>query len=334
MSDIKIFAGRSNEPLVKSIAAYVKDKIWHDTFERKTVLGVLDDRRNFKDGELYARIAESVRGKDVFIVQSTNQPDLHFKELLVLAHVAYHASAERVTAVIPYLGYSRQDWKDKSRAPVTIIPDAKSLEAQRVNRALLLDVHSNAITDVYMARDILTDHIWARPVFVRYLKEHESEWKSDRPLVIAAPDSNAVKLARAYAKDLKAEGRIVMIDKFRPSPGDAVVMNIVGDVSDKDVLIVDDMIDSAKTTCNAAEALRDRGARNVFALATHGVFSDNAFIRIENSPIKLLFVTDSIYLSSAVLYKTSKLRVVSVAGLLGEAIFRIHKNQSVSSLFE
>lgn len=332
MSDLKIFAGRSNEPLAKKIAQYLEQdkKIFLE--QNTPVLGRLE-RRIFNDGEQYSRIDENVRGKDIFILQSTNQPDSHFKELLMLVHGAYQASAESVTAVIPYLGYSRQDWKDKSRAPVTVISDAKALKAQGIDRVLLIDVHSNVVTGVYMALDIHTDHLWARPVFARYLKERESDWRTDKPLVIVAPDSNAVKLARAYAKDLNAEGRIAMIDKFRPSPGEAVVMNVVGDVDGKDVLIVDDMIDSAKTTCNAAEAMKERGAGNICALNSHPVLSGDAVTRIEESPLKCVLVTDSINISSAILFKTAKIKVVSVAALLGEAIFRIHKNESVSSLF-
>ncbi|KKS38132.1 MAG: hypothetical protein A3G49_00240 [Candidatus Sungbacteria bacterium RIFCSPLOWO2_12_FULL_41_11] len=333
MSDIKIFAGRANEPLAKAIAAYVEDKIWHDTFERKTVLGVLDDRRNFNDGEIYVRYGENIRGKDVFIVQPTNQPDTHLWELEMMIHTARLASAERITAVIPYLGYSRQDWKDKSRAPVTVSVIARLLWASGVDRVVLLDAHSNVVVGAFAALNVSSDHLWVRPVFVKYLEARQSEWCSSNPLVIVAPDIHAGRLARAYAKNLEAEG-IAVIEKTRPNPGEARVLNVVGDVGGKDALIVDDMIDSAKTTSNAAEALRDRGARNIFALAAHGVFSGDALERVENSPIKFLFVTDSIHLPSAVSSKTGKLRIVSVAGLLGEAIFRIHKNQSVSSLFE
>lgn len=333
MGDLKVFTGRSNEPLAKAIAAYAEDKIWRDTFERKKVLGVLDERRNFKDGEIYARYGENIRGKDVFIVQSTNYPDTHLWELEMMIHTARLASAERITAVIPYLGYSRQDWKDKSRAPVTVSLISRLLWASGVDRVVLLDAHSNVIVGAFAALNVSSDHLWARPVFVKYLEAHQGEWCSANPLVIVAPDIHAGRLARAYAKNLEAEG-IAVIEKTRPKPGEAQVLNVVGDVDGKDALIVDDMIDSAKTTCNAAEALRNRGARNIFALAAHGVFSGDAMMRVENSPIKLLFATDSIYLPPAILSKTGKLRVVSVAGLLGEAIFRIHKNQSVSSLFE
>ncbi len=329
MNDLKIFAGKSNQKLAGDVVD------WIDTNCQigSAVLGKLDPRRKFSDGELYVRYDESVRDSDVFIVQSTNQPDSNLFELLMMADTARHASARRITAVIPYLGYSRQDWKDKSRAPVAVALIPRLLEASGVNRVLLLDVHSNATLSAFQARGIQVDHLWAKLSFSKYLKANEDLWRSSRNLVVAAPDIHAGKLARAYGKILGATG-FVVIEKNRPEPGKAEVLNVIGEAGGCDVLIVDDMIDTAGTNVNAANVLKDRGAENIFTLGTHGVFSGKALDRLQNSVIDKVFVTDSIFQSDTVLSSYPKIQKISLAGLLGEAICRTHKNESVSSLFE
>lgn len=330
--DLRLFAGRSNEKLARDIARYINSK---SEFEGKTsVLGELDSRRNFRDGELYVRFGTNVRGRDVFIIQSTNQPDSHLTELNSLIHTAKLASAGRITAVIPYFGYARQDWKDKSRAPIMVARIAREIGlASGVDRVIFLDVHSNVTPGVFAALNIQTDHLWARPEFVKYLKNNLWRWRSERKFVVAAPDVHAANLAQAYAKDLGAES-FVVIGKRRPKPGDAEVSFVLGEVSGQDVLIVDDIIDSGGTIINAAEVLRERGAADIYALTTHGVFSENSVKRLQNSLLKFIFVTDSIAHVREITLRCPKFNVVSVAGLLGEAILRTHNNESVSSLFE
>jgi ribose-phosphate pyrophosphokinase len=323
---MKIFSGRSNEPLARAIVQCL-DQSHNDC--GPVALGSLDPRRNFSDGELYARYAENIRGADVFIVQSTNQPDTNLLELFSMIDTARSASAKRITAVIPYYGYARQDWKDKSRAPVTTVLIARLLQSAGVDRVVLLDVHSNVTVGAFQTLGVPVDHLWVRRVFLRYFREHPEELsvQKDR-LVVAAPDISAGKYARKYAESFDVP--LVLIEKRRARPNESEVLNVVGDVDGRDVLIVDDMIDTAGTLCNGAQSFKDRGAQRVFALAPHGVFSGKAIERIENSSLEKVFVTDSI----ARTVVPSKVQVISVASLLGEAIWRIHTDQSVSSLFE
>lgn len=329
MGGLKIFSGRSNEPLARAIVDYI--------FQRSiacgmppVAIGLLDERRQFTDGEMYTRFAENIRGSDVFLIQSTNQPDTHLLELYNLIKTARMASADRITAVIPYYGYARQDRKDKPRAPVTTAFIARDLWACGVDRVLLLDVHSDVTLGAFASLLVPTDHLWARPVFLRYLQEHHHDdiITSPRGLVIVAPDVNAGKLAKKYAEVLGT--RWIILEKWRPRPGESEVLHIIGDVSGEDVLIVDDMSDTAGTLCNAASVLKQQGAGNIYALATHGLFSGNALQRIKKSSLTRVFVTDSILHKSL----SEKIEVISVAKLLGEAIWRIHRNESVSSLFE
>lgn len=348
--DLKIFSGRSNEPLaqeiVRCLAGNLRTAI--NAVCKDAHLGVLDEeKRGFPDGELYTRYNENLRGRDVFIVQSTNQPHENDEELRMMIKTARSASAERVTAVIPYFGYARQDRKDKSRAPVSAVRKVIEYKAVGVERVLVLDVHSSAVEIACEALDVRCDHLWARPEFVKRLKQ-DAEFIEflNEGFVVAAPDLNAGKFARGYAESIwKAFGvnaHIVLAEKRRdPSSGKSELLNVIGDIEGKNVLLVDDMIDTGGTTCDAAYEFKKRLAKRIFALATHGVFSDKALVRIAESPIEKVFITDSIKhkrnpkINQSGLYMCGpKLVYVSVAPLLAEAIFRIHTNQSVSSLFE
>lgn len=336
MEKLWVFAGRSNEPLAEKIAEYVQRKIAIAGDYRKApflnkVFGGLDPRKNFNDGEIYVRYGENIRGADIFIVQSTNQPHENLMELFIMIHTARLASAGRITAIIPYFGYARQDWKDKSRAPITASLIPRLLEAAGVDRVVLLDTHSNGISNAFAALNVQSDHLWARPTLVKYLRMLKEQCTlSDREFAVAAPDLHAVKLARAYAENL-GNLPLVVVEKRRPKPGETKVLNIIGEVNGKDVLIVDDMIDTAKTMFSAADALKERGAEKIYALGTHGIFSGSALPDLTASRIEMMFVTDSIRQK---LLPNPRLTVVSIAELLGEAIYRIHKNESVSSLFE
>lgn len=326
-SRLKVFAGMSNEPLAHAIAAYVDANRRRKNID--TCLGKLDPRRHFNDGELYVRYDENIRGKDIIIVQSTHPPDSHFWELQLMIHTAEQASAGRITAVIPYGGYFRQDWKDKSRAPNAVALIARVIKAAGANRVLLLDAHSNVVSGAFAAVGVQTDHLWARPVFVRHLLGILTELDC---VTVLAPDIHAGKFSRGYAESL-GNAPLAFIEKRRPKPGEADVVNIIGEehIPERKIIIVDDIIDTAKTTCNAAWACHKRGARNIWAASPHGVFSGDAFRRIADSPIERMFVSDSIHKDY---FEHPKINVISIAGLLGEAILRNHLNESVSSLFE
>lgn len=331
---LKIFAGRSNEPLAKEIARYVEDRL-SGKAPVDNMLGALDKRRKFSDGEIYVRFGENIRGCDVFIVQATNQPQENIQELEMMVDAARGASAGRVTAVIPYFGYARQDRKDRSRANVTAITQVKKLKILGLDRLIILDAHSSAVENAAWALDIKCDHLWARPAILRHLREREDFARfMEEGFVIGAPDLNAGKYARGYAKALGANVPIVFVEKRRDSStGNTEILNVIGDPRNKNVFIVDDMIDSGGTLGDAARAFKSRGARRVCALAVHGVFggvSGKISGRLTKSPIEKIFVTDSIYRKKY----PPKVEVVSVADILGEAIWRTNANQSVSSLFD
>ncbi|OGZ97688.1 MAG: hypothetical protein A3I44_02245 [Candidatus Sungbacteria bacterium RIFCSPLOWO2_02_FULL_51_17] len=333
MPDLKIFAGRASEKLAADIAAYIEaaDPSWKSG-RTKPVLGKVE-RKNFADGEQYDRPLENVRGDDVFIIQSTVQPDSNFLNLLFLVSTMKFASAARVTAVIPYFGYSRQDRKDKSRAPVNILPLIDALRG--VDRVMLLDVHSTPTPDGFMLAGVKVDHLYARPIFLKYLRAKKDElWGSSRGLLLAAPDANAEGLARAYKRALGAQGHILITKERSVEDGKASVITVIGDPKGYDILIVDDMIDSGKTNCNAVDELKARGAERIRSLATHAVLSGNAVERIQQSGLEEVIVTDSIHHSALGTAPPSKITVLSAAHLLGEAILRTHNNASVSSLFD
>lgn len=334
---LKIFSGRSNERLAQDIARYLSDPSSARRLETGFEgLGRLYEKRGFSDGELYVGYAENIRGCDVFIIQSTNQPHENIQELEMMIDTARGASASRITAVIPYFGYARQDRKDKSRAPVTAITQVKKLKAVGADRILILDAHSSAVENAAHALGMNCDHLWAKPAFVEYFRNDGNFTEFSREgFVVAGPDLNAGKFARGYAEALGSKHPIALIEKRRdPSSGDTEILNVVGNVKDKNVLITDDLIGSGRTIADAANLFKERGALRIFTLATHGVFQGEkgeVSHELVISPIERIFVTDSIYRDNYPM--GTDIDVVTVADLLGEAIYRIHTNKSISSLF-
>lgn len=309
MPEFKVAAGRSNPQLAQKVAENLGINLSETTI------------RNFSDGEIWAKYEENVRGVDLFIIQSTYAPADNLMELLILIDAAKRASVKRVTAVVPYYGYARQDRKDQPRVSVTAKLIANLITRAGADRVITIDLHSSQIQGFF---DIPLDHLYASPVLIRALKKFDFE-----NLAVASPDVGGVKTARAYAKRLDAD--LILIDKRRPAHNVAEIVNVIGDVQDKDIIIVDDLIDTANTFINCAETLFDRGARNIVGLSVHPVFSGTALDRIENcKAIKKLFVTDTIPLK----HDSDKIEIVSVAELLAEAIIRTHDHRSISSLFE
>jgi ribose-phosphate pyrophosphokinase len=307
-----LFSGNSNPDLAERIARYLGRSLG------RVVV------RNFSDGEIFVEIEENVRGRDCFIIQSTCQPvNNNIMEMLIMVDALRRASARRITTVIPYYGYARQDRKSAPRTPITAKLVANLLTAAGVNRALTLDLHAGQIQGFF---DIPLDNLFAMPVMLEHLRPL---YKSDET-VIVAPDAGGTERARAYAKRLNST--LAVIDKRRTGPNVAEVMHLIGEVDGKTAIIVDDMVDTAGTLTKGVEALMKHGAKSVVAAATHGVLSGPAIKRIEESPITSLIVTNSIPLSAEA-KACSKIQVLSVAELLGEAIRRISEEASVSSLF-
>ena len=276
----------------------------------------------FSDGEVNFQILENVRGKDVFLVQPTCPPvNENLMELLIMVDAFKRSSAQRITTVLPYYGYGRQDRKDKPRVPISAKLVGDLLSAAGTHRLLTLDLHVGQIQGFF---DIPVDHLFATPVILEYLKELEL-----RNLTVVSPDAGGVERARFYAKRLEAN--LAIIDKRRIDDNEAEVMNIVGDVDNSDVILVDDMIDTAGSMVRATEALRRQGARRLFAAASHAVLSGPAIDRLMASEFEAVIVTNSVFLSEQ--KQVSKLKVLSVAPLLGEAIKSIHEESSVSRLF-
>jgi ribose-phosphate pyrophosphokinase len=306
-----LFAGNSNPELAKKIATFLGQE-----------LGGIDVRR-FSDGEIFVEIGENVRGRDCFIIQSTSQPvNANIMELLIMIDAFKRASARRITAVIPYYGYARQDRKSGPRTPITAKLVADLLVAAGAQRVLTLDLHAGQIQGFF---NIPVDNLYALPVMLRHLRP-----LCDESTVIVSPDAGGTERARAYAKHLNAS--LAIIDKRRPSANVAEVMHLIGDVAGRKAIVVDDMVDTAGTLTKGVEALLKHGASSVIACATHGVLSGPAIRRIEESPIESLVVSDSIPLSPEAA-ACKKIQVLSVAELLGEAIKRISEEASVSSLF-
>jgi ribose-phosphate pyrophosphokinase len=305
----RIFAGNASRRLAKTICDNLK-----------VPLGDADVSR-FEDGEVSVRINENIRGSDVFIVQATGAPADHLMELLVMLDAAKRASARRVTAVLPYFGYARQDRKDQPRAPITAKLVANLITVAGADRALTMDLHSAQIQGFF---DIPFDHLYAAPVLIDYFQK-----KNIKDLIVVAPDVGGVKMARAYAKRLGAD--LALTDKRRPRPDSVEIMNIIGDVKGKNAVLFDDVVTTAGTLCQAAEAIRGQGAKEIYAGVTHGVFSRGALERIAKSPIKELVITDSVCHDHTPL--PSQVTELSVAVLLGEAVQRIHEERSLSSLF-
>jgi ribose-phosphate pyrophosphokinase len=307
---LKLFSGNAHRPLAEDIARHLDVK-----------LGDADVSR-FSDGEVYVQINENVRGEDVFIVQPTCPPvNDNLMELLVMTDAFKRASARRITAVLPYYGYGRQDRKPQSRVPISAKLVADLITAAGAHRVLAIDLHAGQIQGFF---NIPVDHLFAAPVLIDYLAE-----KALADPVLVSPDAGGVERARAIAKRLKAG--LAIIDKRRDGPNVAVFMHLIGDVKDKDVVVIDDMIDTAGTLIQAVEAVTREGARRVLACGVHPVLSGPAIKRIAASRIEELVITNSIPLSPA--KELPKIRVLSVAPLLAEAIRRIHDEESVSTLF-
>ena len=309
--ELKVFSGNAHPALAREIA---------------TFLGVVPGQarlRRFPDTEVSFQIDENIRGTDVFLVQPTCAPvDPHLVELLIMIDAFRRSSAARITAVIPYYGYARQDRKDKPRVPISAKLVANILSAAGTHRVLTMDLHKAQIQGFF---DIPVDHLFAAPVIIDYLSRLKSP-----ELTLVAPDAGGAERARAYAKRLDAE--LAVIDKRRTDDGTAEVMNVIGDVEGRTCIIQDDIIDTAGTITKAATALKAAGASSVIACAVHGVLSGPAIDRIEKSPLDKLIVTNTIPLSPAGAV-CSKIVVLSVARLLGQAIKSIHEETSVSSLF-
>jgi ribose-phosphate pyrophosphokinase len=305
-----LLSGRANEPLASEIAG---------------ILGVQCDGatiRNFADGEIFVRIDRNARGRDVFIIQPTVSPADSMMELLLLIDAAKRASAARITAVIPYFGYGRQDRKDQPRVAIGAKLAANLIVTAGADRVLGVDFHQHQIQGFF---DIPVDHLYAAPVLTRYFLD-----KGLDDLVVVAPDVGSAKMARGFAKRLGAS--IAIIDKRRPAQNQSEVLTVVGDVKDRNCIIADDMIDTAGTMASAVHALKERGALKVFACATHALLSGEARQRLSAAPLEELVVTNTIHIADD--RKFDQLTVLSVAELLARAIEYIHSNDSVSQLFE
>jgi len=306
-----VFSGNSNPELAQKIAAYLELPMGRVSVSR------------FSDGEVFARIQENVRGVDVYVIQPTCAPvNDNLMELLVMIDALKRASAGSITAVIPYYGYARQDRKAAPRTPITAKLVADLLSASGVDRVVSMDLHAAQIQGFFNKP---FDHLYALPVFLEHLSPRFRE-----PPVFVSPDAGGVERTRAYAKRLGAD--LAIIDKRREEKNVSEVMHIIGDVEGRKCVILDDMIDTAGTMANAARALKEHGAKQVLAAATHPVLSGPAIERIVDSPLEEVIVTDTIPLRAEA-KETGRFRVLSVAGLLGEAIKRIHHSDSVSSLF-
>ena len=275
----------------------------------------------FTDGEVFVQVEENVRGVDLFIVQSTYPPAEHLLELLFLIDACRRSSARRITAVIPYYGYARADRKDQPRVCISAKLVANLIGTAGADRVLTMDLHSPQIQGFF---DIPLDHLYAAPVIMAHFASLQTEG-----VVVVAPDAGAVKMARSFAKRLGAD--LAIVDKRRPAPDRAEMMNLIGEVEGRNCIILDDMINTAGTICQAAYALKDRGAKRVIACATHGVFTGAAFQRLDEAPIDEVAVTNTLPLRAANV--PSKIRVLDVSKLLSKAILNIHHEESVSSLF-
>ncbi len=311
---MKLLAGNSNTPLARSIADYLEIKLTEASVRR------------FADEEIFVEIHENVRGEDVFVVQSTSYPaNDNLMELLICIDALRRASAKRITAVVPYFGYARQDRKPGPRTPISAKLVANLITTAGANRVLSVDLHAGQIQGFF---DIPTDNLFAAPVIAADIQAR----LSNKNLMIVSPDVGGVVRARGLAKRLD-NAPLAIVDKRRERAGESEVMNIIGDVEGRTCILVDDIVDSAGTLCNAAAALRQQGAEEVFAYCTHGVLSGGAAARVSASELKELVVTDSIYGGDAD-SDGDKIRRLTMAPLLAEAVKRIAEEASVSSLFD
>ena len=310
---MKILSGNSNPALAESIAAYLNIPLTKASVKR------------FSDQEVFVEIHENVRGEDVFVVQSTAFPaNDHLMELLVMIDALMRASARRITAVLPYFGYARQDRKPGPRTPISAKLVANLITTAGANRVLTMDLHAGQIQGFF---DIPTDNLYAQPALVRDIREHYGS----EPLMIVSPDVGGVVRARSYAKRLGAP--LAIIDKRREAANTSEVMNIIGDVAGKTCIMVDDIVDTAGTLCNAAAALKEAGANDVSAYVSHGVLSGGAAARLAGSVLKEMVITDSINASQEV-RACDTIRRITIAPLMAEAMNRISHETSVSSLFD
>ena len=310
---MKLLAGNSNRPLCEAIAQSLRTP-----FTKAIV-------RRFADMEVFVEIQENVRGEDIFVIQSTSFPaNDNLMELLVMIDALRRSSARRITAVLPYFGYARQDRKTAPRTPISAKLVANLVTEAGASRVLTVDLHAGQIQGFF---DIPTDNLYAMPVMVKDI----NDYLDGENLIVVSPDVGGVVRARALAKRLNTD--LAIVDKRRERAGESEVMNIIGDVTKRTCLLIDDIVDSGGTICNAAEALLDKGAKAVYAYATHGVLSGGAVARIRDSKLKSLVVTDSIAATEEI-RKAPNIRRISIAPLLGEAIDRIANEKSVSSLFD
>jgi len=308
MGALMVFSGRANRPFAEKIAKELEQPLGRCLIKQ------------FSDSEIWVKFNDNIRGSDVFIVQSTNPPAENLLELLIMIDAAKRASARKVVAVIPYFGYARQDRKDQPRVSITAKLVANLITAAGADRVITMDLHAPQIQGFF---DMPVDHLYSSAVLVKHFKKQ----KIPR-LAIASPDVGGIKMARAYAKRLEAD--LIVIDKRRPRQNEAEVMNIIGDVKGKNILIVDDLIDTAGTLCNAVNALKESGAKDVYAACTHAVLSGSAIERIKNSGLAKIVVTDSLPING----NCSKIEVESVAWIFAEAMKRTFKHMSISSLFD
>ena len=311
-NNLKIFSGRSNPLLAKQIAQFLDRDLGGISI------------RTFSDGELWVKYEENIRGHDVFIVQSTNGPSENIIELTLMVDAAVRASADTVTVVIPYFGYGRQDRKDQPRVPISSRVMIDILTAMGTDRIITMDLHS---TQIQGFAKIPFDNLYSRSVLFDAIKDENLEPDNS---VVLAPDIGSVKMSQGYAKNLGMY--FALIDKRRYAPNKAEISHLIGDLNGMDVLIIDDMIDTAGTTVNAAEAALKQGAKSVTAVATHGVLSGPAMKRLSESNIKKIIVTDTIAIPKE--KHIEKMKIVSVGNVFGEAVNRIHNGESVSALFE
>lgn len=307
--ELKIISGNANRALSEEIVQNLGVSLTNAVINR------------FSDGEIQVKIADNVRGADCFIIQPTSAPaNEHIMELLIVCDALRRSSARRITAVLPYYGYGRQDRKSEPRVPITAKLVANLLVASGVSRVLTMDLHAGQIQGFF---DIPVDHLYGMPVFLKYIAA-----KNMTDLVVVSPDAGGVERARAFAKHLNAD--LAIVDKRRPRPNEAAIMNVIGEVKGKTAILLDDLVDTAGTLTKVAATIKDKGATRVLAACSHGVLSGAAMDRIEESPLEELIITNSIPLCNK---KSNKITVLTIAPLLGEAIKRIYHDESVSALF-
>jgi ribose-phosphate pyrophosphokinase len=307
--ELRLITGNANPTLAQEIAEHLEMRLTDVEVSR------------FADGEIFVKINENVRGRDVFIVQSTNPPAENLMELLLLIDAARRASAHRIAAVVPYYGYARADRKDQPRVAISAKLVANMLTRAGADRLITIDLHSHQVQGFF---DIPVDHLYASPVFLEYFRE-----KDIGEVVVVAPDVGAAKMARGFSRRL--DGSMALIDKRRPKPNEAQIVHLVGDVEGKTAILIDDMIDTGGTFAQAAEALKENGAREVYGCVTHALLSRDAGQRLEAAPFREVCVTNTLPLPAERSF--SQLKVLSIADLLAKAIMYNHEYQSVSSLF-